>query len=180
MSRQTVVSASLVCVLTVLGVFLVGGQALAGSLIRDAAPTSSTFINSGSLIVPGTYVVFSGRSEPWVVQAFAQVGECVRFDQAAPFGGFGGGSDLEITVIAPNGTVFRNDDRAGSSDPRALVKIAGAPNTGYYTVQVSHFGGAGFSTDFTLVYGRFTPASNPNCSSPTPGVDSDSAAGKGE
>lgn len=170
----------LVCVLTVVGVVLVGGPALAGSLIRDISPSGSGIINSGALTVPGTYVVFSGRSEPWVVQAFANAGECVRFDVNSPAMIFAGANDLEITVTSPNGTVFRNDDRGGAVlTANPLVKIAGAPNTGYYTVSISHFAGTGVSTDFTLVYGRFTPAGNFNCAGATPGLDSDDD-GKGE
>jgi hypothetical protein len=46
------------------------------------------------------------------------------------------------------------------------VKIT-ADQTGWYTVRVANFEGAGEQTNFTLLYGRYTTG-NANCANPTP------------
>jgi hypothetical protein len=73
---------------------------------------------------------------------------------------------MELVVIAPNGSVYRNDDRNGALDRRPLVKIGGAPNNGWYTVHVSQWAGAATETNIVLLYGRYN-AGNPNCAGPT-------------
>ena len=74
---------------------------------------------------------------------------------------------MDMVVVAPNGTVFTNDDRNGALDRRSLVKIGSAPNNGWYTVHVAQFSGVATETNIVLLYGRYT-AGNPNCSAPTP------------
>ena len=68
--------------------------------------------------------------------------------------------------MAPNGTVFRNDDRNGAADRRPLVKIASAPNNGSCTVHVAQFAGAATETNIVLLYGRY-PRGNANCGGAT-------------
>ena len=69
--------------------------------------------------------------------------------------------DLEIVAVSPRGETFSNDDRAGSSDRRPLVKIR-TVTRGWYTVQVSTFNGTAVDADFTLAFGRYTNSVNPN------------------
>src|SRR4029453_11345415 len=76
--------------------------------------------------------------------------------------------------VAPNGLVFRNDDRA-PGDLRPLVKIASTPNNGWYTVSIGRFNGAANTGNFTLAYGRYN-AGNPNCALPTPPLAPETAA----
>ena len=97
------------------------------------------------------------------MQLYAGVGECLRlFVSSTAF-------DSELTVISPNGSVYRDDDSGGSLRP--LVQIANAPSQGWYTVQVAHFNGQPINANFTLLYGRYT-AGNANCAIPTqPRID---------
>ena len=69
-------------------------------------------------------------------------------------------ADTELVVVAPNGTVFRDDDSGQGSEP--LVRIPNTPNNGWYTVQLNHFAGAAIEGNFVLRYGRYT-RSNANC-----------------
>jgi hypothetical protein len=113
--------------------------------------------------IAGTVHAFGPSANSFVINAFANIGECVRFDLISPPHP---APDMEIVVVAPNGTVFRNDDRNGALDRRPLVKIASAPNNGWYTVHVSQFNGAPTETNIVLLYGRYN-AGNPNCATPT-------------
>jgi hypothetical protein len=72
---------------------------------------------------------------------------------------------MEIIVVAPNGTVFRNDDRS-RTDRRPLVKIGPAPTPGWYRVVVTQFEGTPIEVDTVMMYGRYS-AGNPNCNNPT-------------
>jgi hypothetical protein len=152
---------SIVSRLAILGVsaalWLQPGIPLAGPLIDDTVSTC-TGLNCSSLRLPGTVLSFGASAGAWVGQVFARPGECVRLDVVQQ------GADLEMVVVAPNGTVFRNDDRPGSLLP--LVAIANAPNNGWYTVQLAHFAGNGIDTNFVLLYGRYN-GGNPNCAGGT-------------
>ena len=73
-------------------------------------------------------------------------------------------NDFELVAVAPNGQVFRNDDRV-AGDRRPLVKVAGTL-PGWYTVQVSEFAGHAVDADFTLAFGRYNNG-NANCAPAT-------------
>jgi hypothetical protein len=140
--------------------------ATAASLLFDDTRSSCVGTNCSSLRLPGTVGnstpgLQPANSEPFVVQVHSLPGDCLRLDVVSE------DQDLEMVVISPNGTVWRNDDRNGAIDRRPLVKIAGAPNSGWNTVQISHFGGAPLYSNFVLLFGSYTPATNPNCSIPT-------------
>lgn len=132
--------------------------------IFDDTVLACTGINCSSLRVPGSVLNQGGAAaHPWVAQLFVGRGECVRLDV------FTQGADLEMVAVAPNGTVYRNDDRAGATDRRPLVKLPPATGSGgWYTVQISNFDGAAFfEPNFVLFYGRY-PGGNPNCAGTTP------------
>jgi hypothetical protein len=96
-----------------------------------------------------------------VLNAFASPRECVRFDVVSE------GTDLETVVTAPNGTIFRNDDSGQAGCFLCpTVKIASAPNNGWYTARIAHFSGAAVNANFALLYGRYN-AGNPNCAGAT-------------
>jgi hypothetical protein len=91
---------------------------------------------------------------------FAKTNNCLRLDVEVET------EDLEMVVVAPDGTVFRNDDRNAPTDRRPLVKIATPPNNGWYTVHIASYNGFVIDTNFTLRYGRYVTG-NPNCQNPT-------------
>lgn len=106
-----------------------------------------------------------GSTIPFTVEVIGNRNGCLRLD----LDGQQNGTDMKMVVIAPNGTVYRNDDRA-SGDSRPLIKIASAPVQGWYTVYVSQYNGRLQTPQFpsiTLLYGQYNNG-NPNCASPTP------------
>jgi hypothetical protein len=140
------------------------GPALAsGQSIFDDSISTCTADNCSSLRVPATVFAFGPSAGTFTIDAFATPDQCVRFDLISPPHP---APDMELVVIAPNGTVFRSDDRNGAVDRRPLVKIASAPNNGWYTVHVSQYAGAATETNIVLLYGRY-PGGNPNCATPT-------------
>jgi hypothetical protein len=144
-------------VLASLGVFACL-QAGAATNMFDATVSTATKLDATAVTINGTLHDTNGNTQPWTTQVYAQPGECLRlFVTSTNF-------DAKLTVIAPNGVVFRDDDSGGSLRP--LVKIASAPNFGWYTVQVAHFNGVPLTSDFTMKYGRYNNG-NPNCATPT-------------
>jgi hypothetical protein len=129
--------------------------------IFDDSVSTCTGINCSSLRLPATVFAFGPSAGTFTIDAFAAAGQCVRFDVISP-----SAPDMELVVVAPNGSVFRNDDRNGALDRRPLVKIGSAPNNGWYTVHVAQFAGAATETNIVLMYGTY-PAGNPNCGTPT-------------
>ena len=49
-----------------------------------------------------------GNSQPFTLQVFSTGNECVRLDVLTQ------GTDLEIALVGPDGTLWRNDDRPAS------------------------------------------------------------------
>jgi hypothetical protein len=128
-----------------------GGPAAATNMFSDRPEDcfrSPEDLNCNSVIVKGTVLQSSDFPVPWVAQIAVREGECLRVDvtdQAV---------DLEAVLIAPNGTVYRNNNRAGD-DLKPLIKVNGAPQNGWYTLQLSHAAGSPVNTDFTLAFGRY-------------------------
>jgi len=148
---------------------LVAGVVFAQSPIFDDSVSSCTGINCSSLRIPGTVLSFGPSAGNFVINAFATPGNCVRFDVISE------GADLEMVVTAPDGRVFRNDDSHGPCFNCPVVKIASAPNNGWYTVHLAQFAGAAVDTNFTLLYGRYS-AGNPNCAGATVPFSASNAA----
>jgi hypothetical protein len=155
---ETILKSSLLAtsVLAALG-FLAAGQASATNLFNPVVSTTSV-IDGASRELDGTLNDTGANSQPWVAELYAGVGECVRFFVSTT------AFDAKLTVITPNGTIFRDDDSGGSLRP--LVEINGAPVSGWYTVQVAHFAGQPQNANFALLYGRYN-FNNPNCATPT-------------
>jgi hypothetical protein len=151
------------CIAIALCVVLVGPAVASGQNIFDDTSSTCTGINCSSLRIPGTVFAFGPSAGQLVFSAFAAPGECVRFDLASPPHP---APDMELVIIAPDGSVFRNDDRNGALDRRPLVKIASAPQNGWYTVHIGQFAGAATETNVVLLYGRYSNG-NPNCNVPT-------------
>jgi hypothetical protein len=132
----------------------------------DPTVSTTTLLDGSSVRLDGTLNDTNGNSQPWTAELYAGFGECVRFFVTST------AFDAEMVVIAPNGTIFRDDDGGGSLRP--LVKVGSAPAQGWYTVQVGHFSGAAVNANFTLLYGRYN-AGNPNCSIATTPQAADAA-----
>lgn len=158
-----------------LGVVLMGPAVASAQNIFDDSVSSCTGTNCSSLRIPGTVFAFGPSAGQFVINVFAAPGQCVRLDLTSPAHPT---PDMEMVVVAPNGTVFRNDDRNGALDRRPLVKIASAPNNGWYTVRVGQFNGVATETNIVLLYGLY-PAGNPNCATPTAPLSTINAFGFG-
>jgi len=154
---ETILKSNLLAtsVLAALGLFAVGQ---ANATNQFANFSTSTVLDGGSIELDGTITDSNGNALPWVAELYARAGECVRFFITSTF------FDAELTVVSPNGTVFRDDDSGGSLRP--LVEIGSAPATGWYTVQVATFNGLPTLNNFALKYGRY-PFGNPNCANPS-------------
>jgi hypothetical protein len=159
------------CIAIALFVVLVGPAVASGQNIFDDTSSTCTGNNCSSLRIPGTVFAFGGSAGQFVLSVFAARGECVRFDLTSPPHP---APDMELVIIAPDGSVFRNDDRNGALDRRPLVKIASAPQNGWYTVRIGQFAGAATETNVVLLYGRYS-SGNPNCAGPTPPLSAVSA-----
>jgi hypothetical protein len=137
-------------------------SAAAGGPLYDLSRSTCTTINCSSESITG-YTTNGNFSSPyptpWVGVIGPSGGECLRIQTTQQ------DADLELVVVAADGTVFRDDDGAGNN--LSLVKIAPTIR-GPYTVQVSHYAGNPVSATFVLRYGLYSPATNPNCASPTP------------
>lgn len=145
---------------------LMAAPARAGSLIW-AAPSSCNSLNCASNLVRANVTTSStipgGGVEPFIIQVLAGGPYCTRFDVSSQ------NVDLEIVIVSPNGTVWRNDDRPGSLRPLAVIP----PGVqGWYTVQLSPYNGLtgspGVHYNGDLLYGRYVGAANVNCANLTP------------
>lgn len=139
------------------------------TLMNTSTPVNCTTTNCKSLRVFGainkhTDSANVDHADPWLAQFKLDSGSCARFDV------IGAKNDLEMTVIEPNGTIYRNDDKNGVSDRKPLVVITN-PSNGIYTVAVYSFSGAPLSEQFSMAVKQYTPASNPNCSPATTGIN---------
>jgi hypothetical protein len=107
---------------------------------------------------------------PFTVQVRANEGNCLRLDVTAVHPLTISFPDLEMVLVSPDGAVWRNDNRS-LNNINPLITIV-APDTGFYTLQVSNVGdgfpgGSGFPVDFTLKYGLYN-SSEGHCNSLTP------------
>jgi hypothetical protein len=153
---------------------LLGGFVLPAVLwatpIFDPDTIDCAGINCSSVRIDGVVRQSFGEVHPWVIEIFAFAGKCLRADVTAQ------GADLQAVLIAPDGTVYRNDDSGVAPCPLCpLIKVDPTPglvptdpfrNRGWYTLQIAPFGGAAVDVNFTLLYGHY-PQGNPNCASPT-------------
>jgi len=151
--KSTLLASSILATLAIFG----SGQAAATNLFNPTVSTT-TVLDGASIELDGTLNDTLANAQPWVAELYVGAGECARFFITTT------AFDAKLTVITPNGFVFRDDDSGGSLRP--LVEINGAPLAGWYTVQVSQFAGAPQNANFALKYGRYN-FGNPNCGTPT-------------
>jgi hypothetical protein len=115
-----------------------------------AVPASATQLFTNNSVTLGGTVNGSGISAgPWTAELFASAGQCLHLNVTQQ------NRDLEMVVVAPNGAVYRNDDRGGERCPLCpQVKINSTPNNGWYTVSISEWTGASVQANFQLLYQR--------------------------
>ena len=119
------------------------GAAIAVAALSSAtAPAWASPIFTSNATISGTTFGFGPSAMPWTAEIFATPGQCLRLAVLSQ------STDLEATVVAPNGTVFRDDDSGPGTQP--LVKINSTPNNGWYTVSINNFAGAAVSSNFSL------------------------------
>lgn len=141
--------------------FVLGALALVTS---PPAGATNLLGSTSSATISGTTFGFGPSAMPWTAEVYAGAGVCLRVAVTAQ------ATDLEAVVVAPNGTVYRDDDGGGSLRP--LVKINGTPNNGWYTVSINHFAGNAVSANFTATLQRL-PLNSASC---LPGTSSQVAA----
>ena len=84
---------------------------------------------------------------PWTLRIFSPVDTCLRAEVISQT------RDLEIVLVQPDGTVFRDDD--GGLGLQPLVKVDGTSDRGWNTLQVSRFNGDALGANFTMLYGVY-------------------------
>lgn len=147
-------------------------HAFAASLVLGAAIAMTGPASAGSKLVPffGSVMTFNGTTEttannnvdPFVVQLFSAGNECLRIAVTSQ------GTDLEATLVSPDGRTWRDDDGNGSLRP--LVKAI-TVTRGWHILRLSHYNGAAVNADFTVQVLR-TTSTNLQCSPPSSPVTS--------
>lgn len=144
---------------------------VAGSVIpasADAlvpAPQTCTTVNCNALTLPGRINGHPATPAPansWVGQFAGKPSNCLRFQVTSET------RDLAMTVVAPGGAVFTNDNggvAACTACPRVVIA---ATTSGFFTATVANKDGAGVDASFTLRVGLYNAGNSPNCASPTP------------
>lgn len=136
--------------LAVVGLALTGSGAWAGPKLFTSQG-GFTFLN-GSVETNS-----NGNVDPFTLQIFSSGNECLRLAVTSQ------GADLEMTLVAPSGRVWQDDDSNGALRP--LIKAI-TTTRGWYPVILSRYNGAATNADFTLSYGRFASTSA-QCAGPT-------------
>jgi hypothetical protein len=146
-------------------IVLAAGPALAGSRVFDPSPSLCRSVGCSSERITGTTGALGGGGPnplsalSWTAEFFASQNSCLRLQVVRE------DADLEAVAVAPDGSIYRNDDGGGSCTLCPLVKI-NHTIPGWYTVQVGRFNGDGLFSNFTVRWGLYD-ANNPNCGSPT-------------
>lgn len=148
--------------LLALGMIAAAGLTIGGAGSAGAQVLNDTLVNGPPITTSALLTASSPFSNPSVFGLRANIGECIRVE------GTGATFDAEFTIVAPDGTVYRDNNGGAGSLP--LVKIGGAPDNGVYTLVINHFNGFPIANGtVTFTYGRFSGgAGSPSCQAPTP------------
>ncbi len=147
---------------------LVTGIFAAAIAASPAWSGSNVFNFPGETTVLGGSVESSaGGADPFSIGVFSTGNECLRIAvNNQQNTGTGERSDLKATLVAPNGTVWQDDDSNGNLLP--LIKaITPSGVVGWYTLALSQFNGHAVHTAFAFQFSRFS-ATDSRCSPPTP------------
>lgn len=152
---------------TVAGALALAPKPSAAGLVDDGVSDCGP-ANCQSQVIQGRVEVagFGNQPVPFVAQILGIASTCLRVDVTKLV--FLGITfpDLKMILVSPSGTIWRNDDKSAQST-NPLISI-NAPETGYYTLQVSNVGDL-YPIDFTLKYGLCQPGTG-HCDSITPAV----------
>jgi hypothetical protein len=139
------------------GVAGVASQAQAG-LINDPTIGVCTSVGCSSTVLSASFGPFGGVAGTWTEQIVVGAAKCLRIQVTQQT------YDLEMTVIAPNGTVYQNDDTT-VADKRPRLKINNTPVAGSYTVVIGQTSGSPVVQNFLVAFGVYA-LGNMNCTSP--------------
>jgi len=134
-----------------------------------AGPKLFAAFNSSITINGTTETTANGNVDPFLIELFANANDCLRIAVTTQQ------TDLEATLVGPNGATWKDDDGGGNNLP--LIK-AQTVTRGWHILRISHFAGSSVNADFTAVISRSARTSL-NCTPPTtPLVSSKSATAK--
>jgi hypothetical protein len=136
---------------------LVCGATLAASSSAFAGPKLFAYFNSSFTANGTTETTTAGNVDPFNVEVFAGANECLRIAVTAQ------GTDLEATLVAPDGRTWRDDDSNGSLRP--LVKAI-TTTRGWHILRLSHYSASAVNADFTFQVMRL-PATSSLCAGAT-------------
>jgi len=126
------------CAAAIIGTALVSAPAVAGPKLFAYLGTTMTFNGT-------TETTANNNVDPFVVELFSAGHECLRIAVTAQ------GTDLEATLVAPDGLTWRDDDGNGSLRP--LIKAI-TTTRGWHILRLSHFAGQAVNADFTVNVAR--------------------------
>lgn len=118
-----------------------------------------TTVNCQAPVYNGRIAGFGANSNSSVIQFHVEPGACARFHVT------NASADLEMVVVAPNGTFFRNDDGGGGVNPLVVIGDT-STQRGIYTMVLQHFAGTSIAGGYVLKASQYA-AGNVNCAAPT-------------
>lgn len=146
---MTMLRKSLICSAVAAAAFA-SSPALAGSKIFSSGNTLAT--------VNGSIETNSNQNrDPFVAQVFSLGNECLRIAVTSQ------GTDTEATLVAPDGSIWQNDD--GNGGLRPLIKAI-TNLRGWYPLTIHSWNGSNVNADFTFTVQRL-PTTDALCAAPT-------------
>jgi len=122
-----------------------------------AGPKMFAYLGNSFTFNGTTETTANGNVDPFVVELFSAGSECLRIAVTAQ------ATDLEATLVSPDGLTWRDDDGGGSLRP--LIKaITGV--RGWYILRLSNFAGQAVNADFTATVARLS-SGDASCSGAT-------------
>lgn len=127
-------------------------------------PQTCTTLNCGALSLPGRingHPATPAIAIPWVTQIAGRANGCMRFQLTAE------SKNLAMSVVAPDGAVFTNDNGAVPACPSCPLVVVGAARNGFFTIVIGTANGLSAEASFTLSAGLYNTGNSPNCNNPT-------------
>ena len=125
-----------------------------------------TTLNCGALALPArinAHPASPAIANSWVGQFSGSAASCLRFQVVSE------STNLAMTVVGPQGTVYTNDNGGASACTQCPIVVVATALNGFYNVVVATRAGAGVEAAFTLRAGLYKSGNAPNCASPTVG-----------